>query len=139
MKTGLFIFDLDGTLIDSKKDIKNSFNFAFKKNKIKIINDSFFKLNASRGSKYFIKKNLKNKNCERLINTINSDFLKHYEVNCTKTTVCKLGAIDFLKEFKKNPLSLAVHSNVSIVRRNKIKKEVRYFKSKEFCILKSLK
>ena len=50
MKTGLFIFDLDGTLIDSKKDIKNSFNFAFKKNKIKIINDSFFKLNASRGS-----------------------------------------------------------------------------------------
>ena len=27
---GLLIFDLDGTIIDSKKDIINSFNFAFK-------------------------------------------------------------------------------------------------------------
>lgn len=127
MKTGLFIFDLDGTLIDSKKDIKNSFNFAFKKNKIKIINDSFFKLNASRGSKYFIKKNLKNKNCERLINTINSDFLKHYKVNCTKTTICKLGVIDFLKEFKKKNF-LIISTNKNEIFSMKICKKLGIYK-----------
>ena len=127
MKTGLFIFDLDGTLIDSKEDIKNSFNFAFKKNKIKTINDSFFKLNASRGSKYFIKKNLKNKNCERLVNTINSDFLKHYEVNCIKTTICKLGAIDFLKEFKKKNF-LIIFKNKNEIFSMKICKKLGIYK-----------
>jgi phosphoglycolate phosphatase-like HAD superfamily hydrolase len=47
---GLLIFDLDGTIIDSKKDIINSFNFAFKKNNLKLINEAFFLKNASRGS-----------------------------------------------------------------------------------------
>ena len=53
---GLLIFDLDGTLIDSKKDIINSFNYAFKKNKLDLIDNSFFLKNASKGSTYFIKK-----------------------------------------------------------------------------------
>ena len=123
MKTGLFIFDLDGTLINSKKDIINSFNLAFKKNKIKTIKDSFFKLNASRSSKYFIKKNLKNKNNNRLVNTINSDFLKHYGVNCTKTTICNLGVIDFLKEFKKNNF-LIVSTNKKEIFSKKICKKL---------------
>ena len=46
---GLLIFDLDGTLIDSKKDIINSFNYAFKKNKINEIDSTFFLKNANRG------------------------------------------------------------------------------------------
>ena len=38
------IYDLDGTLINSSKDIINSFNFAFRKNDIKTtINKRFFK------------------------------------------------------------------------------------------------
>lgn len=55
----LLIFDLDGTLIESKKDIINSFNYAFKKNKIKKIDNNFFLKNCNKGSIYFIKKNLK--------------------------------------------------------------------------------
>ena len=42
IKKGLLIFDLDGTLIDSKEDIINSFNYAFKKNKLNLINNTFF-------------------------------------------------------------------------------------------------
>lgn len=130
MKTGLFIFDLDGTLIESKKDIIDSFNYAFKKNKQNTINDTFFKLNASRGSKYFIKKNLKNrKNKNNLVNKINSDFLRHYEVNCIKKTTCKLGAINFLKEFRKNNF-LIISTNKKEIFSKKICKKLgiyRYF------------
>ena len=38
----ILIFDLDGTLINSKKSIINSFN-TFKKNNIKQINEKYFK------------------------------------------------------------------------------------------------
>ena len=54
----ILIFDLDGTLINSKKSIVNSFNYAFKKNNIRQINEKYFKKNASKGSLYFIKNNL---------------------------------------------------------------------------------
>ena len=74
------------------------------------------KLNIYEGINFGIKKAKGN-----LIGLLHSD--DFYKTNNTLKTI--------LKEFKKNPLSLAVHSNVSIVRRNKIKKEVRYFKSKE--------
>jgi glycosyltransferase involved in cell wall biosynthesis len=56
-----------------------------------------------------------------LIGLLHSD--DFYKTNNTLKTI--------LKEFKKNPLLLSVHSNVSIVSRNKRKKEVRYFKSKQ--------
>ena len=112
---GLLIFDLDGTIIDSKKDIINSFNFAFKKNNLKLINEAFFLKNASRGSDYFIKKNFKKKNIKRsFIDKINRDFISHYYKNCTKNTTCKKGLKIFLKKKKKN--------YVNIITTNKKKK-----------------
>ncbi len=127
MKTGLFIFDLDGTLINSKKDIINSFNFAFKKNNIKKIRNSFFNSNASKGSKYFIKKNLKNKNNNNLINIINSDFLIHYKKNCLKTTVCKEGVLDFLRKNKKKNF-FVISTNKKEIISKKICKKLGIFK-----------
>ena len=56
-KKKLLIFDLDGTLINSKKDILISFNYSFKKNNFKTVNNYFFLKNAGLGSKYLIKKN----------------------------------------------------------------------------------
>jgi HAD superfamily hydrolase (TIGR01549 family) len=99
---GLLIFDLDGTLIDSKKDIINSFNHAFKKNKLDLIDNTFFYKNASRGSNYFIKKNIKKSNSQNIsITKINNDFISHYSKNCVKDTKCKKGLIKFLKQSKK--------------------------------------
>lgn len=99
----LFIYDLDGTLIDSKNDIINSFNYAFRKNKISDIDSNFFLINGNKGSVYFIKKNLNFKNHKTsLIKKINNDFLKHYSRNCVLETKCKEGLIKFLKKSKKN-------------------------------------
>ena len=104
---GLLIFDLDGTLIDSKKDIINSFNYAFKKNKLDLIDNSFFLKNASKGSTYFIKKNIKKINLQNIsITKINNDFINHYSKNCVQNTVYKKGLIKFLKQSKKNYINI---------------------------------
>ena len=104
---GLLIFDLDGTLIDSKKDIIKSFNYAFKKNKLDLIDNSFFLQNASKGSAYFIKKNIKKVNLRNIsITKINKDFINHYSKNCTQNTVYKKGLIRFLKQSKKKYINI---------------------------------
>ena len=74
------IYDLDGTLINSSKDIINSFNFALRKNDIKTtINKRFFLKNANLGSKFFIRKAVK----KSIVNIlkVQQDFQKHYETN----------------------------------------------------------
>ena len=96
------IYDLDGTLINSQKDIINAFNYTFKKNKLNTkINYKFFKENANLGSKYFIKKALRKKNINFL--NIQKDFTIYYNKNFHQNTNLKAGAYSFLKQaYKKN-------------------------------------
>ena len=96
------IYDLDGTLINSQKDIIKSFNYIFKKNKISTkINYKFFVENANLGSKHFIKKALANKKFNLI--KIQRDFTNYYNKNYYQNTNLKAGAYLFLKQaFKKN-------------------------------------
>ena len=52
----VFIFDLDGTLIESKNSIIYSFNHIFQKNNLKPTTQNEFNKFANLGSKFFIKK-----------------------------------------------------------------------------------
>jgi phosphoglycolate phosphatase len=89
------IFDLDGTLINSHKDIINAFNHAFKKNYIKTkVNLNFFKINANLGSKYFIKNAAEQQKHDS--KKIQNDFLKYYNSNFYKNTTLKKGVLEFL-------------------------------------------
>ena len=56
MTKRLLVFDLDGTLINSKDDIIRSFNQSFRKNQSKKIDEKYFIKNANRGSRFFISK-----------------------------------------------------------------------------------
>ena len=56
----IFIFDLDGTLIESKNSIISSFNKVFLKNKLKPTTSIEFTKLANFGSKFFIKKKFPN-------------------------------------------------------------------------------
>jgi phosphoglycolate phosphatase-like HAD superfamily hydrolase len=96
------IYDLDGTLINSQKDIINAFNYTFKKNKTNTkINYKFFIENANLGSKYFIKKALK-KNKNNFLD-IQKDFTTYYNKNFYQNTNLKAGAYNFLKQaYNKN-------------------------------------
>lgn len=96
MKKNLLIYDLDGTLINSKKDIIDAFNFSFTKNNIKPISNSYFLKNSSLGSSYFIKKNLKKNEYKKLL-SIKKNFDEYYLTNFAKTTTLKTGVFAFLK------------------------------------------
>ena len=94
------IYDLDGTIINSSKDIVNSFNYAFKVNNLKIrIDNKFFINNANLGSRYFIKKATKGKKINIL--KLQNDFQKYYELNFYKNSNLKKGFRKFLKFTKK--------------------------------------
>lgn len=94
------IYDLDGTLINSSKDIINSFNYAFKINNLKTkIDNKFFLKNANLGSEFFIKKAIKGNKINVL--KIQDDFQKHYNLTFYKNSSLKKGVRKFLKFTKK--------------------------------------
>ena len=79
----IFIFDLDGTIVESKQSIVYSFNQIFKKNNLKKTNSSEFNKFANYGSHFYIKRkfpDLKRKQTEK----INKQFKEFYKNNCTK-------------------------------------------------------
>ena len=125
-KKKLLIFDLDGTLINSKKDILISFNYAFKKNNFKTVNNYFFLKNAGLGSKYLIKKNC-GPISELLLNKINNDFKKFYFKQCIKNTLPKNGLFTFLKETKDRFYNV-ISTNKSETIAKKILKKLNIFK-----------
>ena len=114
----ILIFDLDGTLVNSKQSIINSFNYAFKKNNIKKINERYFKKYASKGSLYFIKNNL-DKNKINNLEKINKDFHRIYERLCVTNISCRIGVMWFLNKFK-NQYTYVICTNKNLYFTNKI-------------------
>lgn len=120
------IYDLDGTLINSYKDIIFSFNYAFKKNNLKKkINVNFFKKNANLGSNFFIKSALGNKNYN--LKKIQKDFLNHYNHNLKNTTL-KKGVVDFLKYSKLKKYCNILCTNKKKVTAINILKKLKIYK-----------
>ena len=122
----ILVFDLDGTLINSHNDIIDSFNYAFKKNKCKKIGKSFFLINANKGSKYFINKNLTIKEKYK-IEKINNDFIHHYKKNCLNKTKVRTGVKNFLKWSAKTYINV-ISTNKSEFLSKKILKKLNLIK-----------
>tara|TARA_B100000989_G_scaffold291858_1_gene266937 strand:- start:113 stop:757 length:645 start_codon:yes stop_codon:yes gene_type:complete len=119
------IYDLDGTIINSSKDIISSFNYAFKVNNLKIkINRNFFLNNANLGSKFFIKKAIKGNKTN--ISKLQDDFQKHYDSTFYKNSSLKKDVRKFLKFTKKKNLINILCTNkkektaIKILRKYKI-------------------
>jgi phosphoglycolate phosphatase-like HAD superfamily hydrolase len=128
VKKNILIFDLDGTLIKSKKDIIESFNLALKKYQIKI-NDSFFLKNSSLGSFYFLKKIFPSD--KKKLNIALDNFRKIYYKNCTKNTKLTPGVKKFLKWTVNNNYINVISTNKSLKLSVKILKYfdlLNYFK-----------
>jgi len=126
----VFIFDLDGTLIESKNSIIYSFNHIFQKNNLKPTTQNEFNKFANLGSKFFIKKKFPFLN-EKKINKINTQFINFYKINCTKKIKIKRGVKFFLKKFT-NKVNFYISTNKPKYSSLKILKffEIdKYFKS----------
>jgi len=77
-----FIFDLDGTLIDTSIDIGIAVNYSLKLNNLKENDLNIYKTFLGNGSKVLIKKSLGNTIVnEDLFTKIYNDYLNYYENN----------------------------------------------------------
>ena len=104
------IFDIDGTLANTSSDIINSFNYSFRKNRIKKkIDFKKFKEFANKGSLYLVKKVVGKKNIHS--KKINTDFLKHYSDNICIKSKLKKGIKPFLIYCRKNNIKLFISTN----------------------------
>ena len=126
----IFIFDLDGTLIESKNSIIYSFNQVFLKNNLKPTNFKEFEKFANFGSKFFIEKKFQ-KLPKKKVNKINIQFKNFYKKQCTKKIKIKRGVEFFLKKFnsKANYYISTNKSKYSSLKILNFLKISQYFKS----------
>ena len=110
----LFIFDLDGTLVDTAPDFKNSINYMLNE-----INESEVSLDEIRnwvgyGAKELIRRTLVDKNIphnEKRIEEMLKIFLLHYTHNIDDDSVLFNNVKNVLEFLKNNGIKLAVCTN----------------------------
>ena len=110
----LFIFDLDGTLVDTAPDFKNSINYMLNE-----LNESEVSLEEIRnwvgyGAKELIRRTVVNKNIphdEKRIEEMLKIFLLHYTHNIDDDSVLFNNVKNVLEFLKNNGIKLAVCTN----------------------------
>lgn len=104
-KIDLFIFDLDGTLIDSRKDLANAINFARKQYHLDELEMVTVASHIGHGVKNLINKTfpgLEQKELDRALDI----FKKYYEEHCVDETTIYPGVEDVLKYFKTKVMAI---------------------------------
>ena len=110
----LFIFDLDGTLVDTAPDFKNSINYMLNE-----LNESEVSLEEIRnwvgyGARELIRRTMVNKNIphdEKRIEEMLKIFLLHYTHNIDDDSVLFNNVRNVLEFLKNNGIKLAVCTN----------------------------
>lgn len=107
------IFDLDGTLIDSKEDIIGSANAALRFYGKKPVAVAEGIQHVGRGANYLLEKLMPGASPD-LINKCHAYFLDYYEKNPVVHTKIYDGVIEVLQHFDKFPLFLVTNKNEKI-------------------------
>lgn len=93
----LVIFDLDGTLIDSRQDIADSLNFALAKCGFATLSQETIAEMVGKGAKQLVQEALGNPSDAELLQVYQS-FLQRYEEHCLDATQLYPGVCEFLKQ-----------------------------------------
>jgi phosphoglycolate phosphatase len=96
--TKLFIFDLDGTLLDTRFDISDAVNFVLKKNGLAVLpEDKIFSF-IGNGVAFLLEKCLGRKGME-MYDAVYEDYVVYYSENISKRTVLYDDVIETLDHF----------------------------------------
>lgn len=107
----LAIFDLDGTLLDTLEDLKDSVNFALTKSGFPPRNLDEIRSFIGSGARHLCTCALPNDASDETITKVMSDFQEHYKENGENATRPYDGICEMLSAFKKAGVKTAVLSN----------------------------
>lgn len=105
------VFDLDGTLLNTLEDLKNSVNFALEKNHFPSRKLSEVRLFVGNGIRLLIERSVPENTPAALIDSCFADFKAHYEAHSMVYTKPYDGIAETLDALKKKGVKLAVVSN----------------------------
>ena len=111
MSYRLAIFDLDGTLLDTLEDLKNSVNFALTKNGFPKRNITEICSFIGSGARHLCTCALPDGVGEEIIKKVMSDFQEHYKENGENATRPYDGICKMLADIRKAGVKTAVLSN----------------------------
>lgn len=111
MKFDTAIFDLDGTILDTLCDLRDSVNFALAKNALSTRSTDEIRAFVGNGIRLLIERAVPENTQEEIIDKCFDDFKTHYKDNSANSTKPYDGIIDILNELKSNGVKIAVVSN----------------------------
>ena len=107
------LFDLDGTLVDSLKDLADSVNFALEKNGFPTHSLDKFNYFVGDGMVKLIERALPQNTDNKTFQKVFNRYINHYKEHFTDSTLPYEGIIDLLNDLKNADIKLAVVSNKS--------------------------
>ena len=105
MKYKAAIFDLDGTLLDTIKDLHNSTNYALTINNMPKRSLDEVRRFVGNGVRLLIERAVPDGAKNPLFDKVFNDFKNHYSIHCKDTTKPYDGIIDVLKILKNNNIN----------------------------------
>lgn len=106
-----FIFDLDGTLLNTINDLADSTNFALEKNGYKKRTVEEVRSFVGEGVRKLMVRALPNDVDDSVIDQCIKDFKEHYSKNMRNKTAPYEGIMELLKTLKDNDMKVGVVSN----------------------------
>ena len=108
----LVVFDLDGTLLDSLKDLAVSANYALRLNGFPEHDLAEFRYFVGNGITKLIERALPLENRQlETIEKVRADFVNYYSLHKADYTAPYPGIVDLLRKLRKRDICLAVASN----------------------------
>ena len=105
------IFDLDGTLLYTLEDLKNSTNYALKKHGMKTCTLHEIQYRVGNGVQKLIERCVENGPENPEFEAVFEDFKEHYKIHCNDNSGPYEGIEELLSELKKRGYKLAIVSN----------------------------
>ncbi len=111
MRFDTVIFDLDGTILDTLGDLRDSVNFALGKNGLSCRSTEEIRSFVGNGIRLLIERAVPQNTKKEIVDKCFEDFKVHYKNNSANSTKPYAGVIDVLNQLKSKGIKLSVVSN----------------------------
>ena len=111
MKYELLVFDMDGTILDTLEDLKNSMNYTLRLYNMPERTLDEIRAFVGNGIRRLIEQAVVAGTSDEQITVIHKDFMKYYEVHCADDTKPYEGIIDAIRHLRSLGYKTAVVSN----------------------------